>query len=143
MEKEYTLTPEEYAEFLRYKKEKLLKQAELEAKNIEDQIAKILSEKKPSIEDALLHTTQFEDSIDSKKTTIGWRQILEKVFKSTSKYIGYAEIVEAVMEMPDLNIPIETARKSISSNLGTYSKGSNPRYKAKEEDGRKVYQLVR
>jgi|GEM_PF-3468839 len=132
----YTLSKEQYAEYLRLKKEDILKQAE----KIDREIAKVLSGESDSPTTKISKPSNINPD-KNKRETVGWRSILEGVFKNSNRALSYSEILEAVLDNPVLDIDEDTARKSISSNLGTYSKGENKRYEYYEKEGKRYYKL--
>ncbi len=144
----YNLTKEEYAEFLKFKREKILKEAAIEAQRISEKLAK-LDEKQANGSMVPVKTPKSPkrkpkknvSKVGGKKNSVGWRKILKDILERAGEPITYSAAVEAAIKHPDVNASRVTVQRSVGSNLITYSRGKYERYYQIEKNGRKYYGL--
>jgi len=128
---------DEYASFLRSKKESLLK----EVGNIEERLAKLFS---TASEDVSQDTKIKTGASNSVRGSVGWKFKIDEVLKKATKPLTSNQILDKIIEVePEIGDRRQGGRKSVSSTLSTNSLKATDRYIRATEKGIAVYSLNR
>lgn len=142
------ISKEEYAAVLELRIQKIQQKADAEILSLRNELTKLFSDSSYNIitENGEIKSIPKSDSEKdkngrSKKGAIGWKYIIDEILRSAADYLTYAQIVDEAMKLSGLDVPRRIAQKSIGSNLATFSKGANNRYKFETVNGKKTYSL--